>query len=393
VPGPTEPNRLFAHAATAVGLTHNPWEFPVTARTIYEELDKAGRDWAFFFNDISDSAVFPQLKKRIDRLLRFDTFAQHCSAGSLPAYSFLCPRYNDAPGLFPNSEHAPFDIRYGDNLIADVYDALRASPIWDSTLLIVTFDEHGGYYDHVSPPATGVSNPDGLTSPTAYDRQQARKNPKANGYLLKPEYSFDFTRLGLRVPAVLVSPWIAKGVVDSTRYQHTSIFATLRDLFGIGTLTKRDAEARSFSTVLSLPRPRTNAPPTLNRPTLPKPDGQHLKRPPTQRQKDMWPILSHLDGHPHSGTVTRPPATRLAAHRYIEERLAAHERFHRERRRKAAYEVRRQRDGKYLWRLRGEDGAILAQSTKTFAQAEQAERDIARVRDVAPYARQVGGRR
>jgi phospholipase C len=329
VPGPTEPNRLFVHAGTAVGLTHNPWQFPIKAKTIYEALEAAGKDWMVYFVDINDAIVFPQLKGRVDRMPHFDAFAQHCAAGTLAAYSFICPRYADKDGQFANSQHAPYDIRYGEYLIADVYEALRAHPVWNKTLLVVTYDEHGGYYDHISPPTSGVSNPDGLTSPTAYDKQQAQANPKKNGYLLQPNYVFDFTRLGLRVPAVLVSPWIARGVVDSTRYQHTSIFATLRDLYGIGTLTKRDAEAKSFASVLSLKSPRTDAPLTLKRPPLPAPDPGHMAKPPTDRQKDLWPILSHLDGHKDSGKVTEPPSTRAAAAKYIEERVAAHESFHR----------------------------------------------------------------
>ena len=388
VPGPTEPNRLFVHAGTSMGLTHNPWQFPVTARTIYEELDAAGRDWAFYFFDINDAVVFPKLKPRIDRMLRFEAFAQQCAAGTLPAYSFVCPRYADKAGQFANSQHAPYDIRYGEHFIADVYEALRAHPIWEKTLLIVTYDEHGGYYDHVTPPVTGVSNPDGLVSPTQYDREQARANPNASGYLLKPGYVFDFTRLGLRVPALLISPWIARGLVDSTRYQHTSILATLRDLFGVGTLTKRDAEATSFSSVLSLKAPRTNTPATLKRPTLPAPDSGHLAKPPTDRQKDLWPILSHLDGHRDSGKVTKPPKTRAAAHAYIEERQAAHERFHRERRRKAAFEVVG-RGHRYSWRLRDDTGAVVAHSATTFRSPQAAADHISRVRDLAPYARQV----
>src|SRR5262249_58939677 len=105
----------------------------------------------------------------------------------------------------PNSQHAPYDVRNGENLIADTYEALRAGPQWEQTLLIVTYDEHGGYYDHVSPPATNVANPDGLVSPTAYDKKHAQQEPKRNGYLLKPAQQFDFKRLGLRVPAGVAS--------------------------------------------------------------------------------------------------------------------------------------------------------------------------------------------
>src|ERR1051326_4416534 len=172
VPGPTQPNRLFAHAATSIGLTHNVWDLPINASTIYDELDKAGRDWAFYYYDLSDSDSFPALKGQVDRILQFGAFAQMSSAGTLPSYSFLCPRYSDTPqGDKANSQHAPYDVRYGEYLIADVYEALRNGPLWEKSLLIVTYDEHGGYYDHVAPPVTGVSNPDGLSSPTEYDKE------------------------------------------------------------------------------------------------------------------------------------------------------------------------------------------------------------------------------
>src|SRR5260221_886964 len=173
VPGPTQPNRLFVHAGTAAGFTHNVWSRSFANRTIYEELEKAGHDWAVFYFDLRDSDSFPQISKRTERVLRFDSFLAQAKAGTLPSYAFLCPRYNEPkqPGdLPPNSQHAPYDVRNGENLIADVYEALRNGPGWESTLLVVTYDEHGGYYDHVSPPATNVANPDGLISPTEDDK-------------------------------------------------------------------------------------------------------------------------------------------------------------------------------------------------------------------------------
>jgi phospholipase C len=387
VPGPTEPNRLFAHSATSTGLVHNVWNLPINAPTIYEELDKAGHDWAFFFFDLSDSNSFPALKKRTNRILKFTAFYSQAKAGTLPTYSFLCPQYADGKdGSHANSQHAPYDIRYGELLIADVYEALRSSPLWNQTLLIITYDEHGGYFDHVSPPA--AVSPDGLSSPTSYDKQQAAKDPKQNGYLIKPNMTFGFNRLGLRVPCVLVSPWIRKGTVDSTPYQHTSIFATLRDLFGVGTLTKRDAGARSFFAQLrQLSKPRTDAPMKLTRPVVTA-AAADLKQPLTDRQKELWPILSQLDGHKDSGVVTRPPNTRAAAADYIQERIAAHNRFHRERRRKAAYKIVYQA-GSYSWRLHDEKGETLATSSKTYATSEEATADIQRMRDLAPAARQV----
>jgi phospholipase C len=394
VPGPTQPNRLFVHAATAGGFVHNVWDQPFTVQTVYDALDKAGHDWAVFYFDLRDSDSFPAIKKQVNRVLAFDSFQAQAKQGSLPSYSFLCPRYNepkDPSDPPPNSQHAPYDVRNGENLIADVYEALRAGPLWDQTLLIITYDEHGGYYDHVSPPAKGVNNPDGLTSPTKYDQQQAQKNAKENGYLLKPAYKFDFQRLGLRVPAVLVSPWIPRGSVAKDAYQHTSILATLRDLFGIGVLTDRDRQAKSFASQLSLTSARTDAPALLNRPPLqPGASAQALAAPQTDQQKDMWPLLSQLDGHPDSGKVTAPPKTRGEATDYIKTRLAAHQAYHRARRRKAAYRVSHE-SGRYSWKLHDEHNKVIAVSPSHYRSRHEAEAHIAQLRDLAPFARQVDG--
>ncbi len=390
VPGPTEPNRLFVHAATSAGFVDNEWQAPISAQTVYQLLEQAGFDWAFFFVDLSDSDSFPALKSRTTRIFQLSAFAQQASAGTLPTYSFLCPQMNTGKdGSQPNSQHAPYDIRLGENLIADVYEALRNGPLWNNSLLIVTYDEHGGYFDHVSPP-NGVSNPDRLTSPNAYVKQLAQNDPKNKGYLTKPNMQFDFTRLGLRVPTVLISPWIQKGTVDSTPYQHTSIMATLRDLFGIGSLTKRDAEAKSFAAQLrKLNAPRTDAPTKLNRPAMPPPaSAADMQKPITDRQKDMWAMLSQLDGHPDSGKVTPPPPTRAAAAEYIQQRLQAHEQFHRLRRRKAFYEIHAAGKGKFGWRFHDDKGKVLATSTQSYASPMQAQSDIERMRDLAPFARQ-----
>ena len=396
VPGPTQPNRLFTHAATSGGFTHNVWSQPFNVKTIYDELDKAGHDWGVYYFDLRDSDSFPQVKKRIDRVQPFPSFLAQAKGGTLPSYSFLCPRYNepkvptDPP---PNSEHAPYDVRNGENLIADVYEALRAGPGWAQTLLVVTYDEHGGYFDHVMPPSTGVANPDGLTSPTAVDRQAAKRDPKKNGYLLQPDYQFDFTRLGLRVPTLLISPWVPAGAVLKQPLQHTSVLATLRELFGIGTLTKRDAQAASFASALSLGSARSDAPTTLNRPALVPVTAKTAQAPLTHQQTDMWPLLSQLDGHKDSGKVTPPPATRQQAADYIAERIAAHDRFHRARRRKASYVVSRSTGGRFGWVLKDEAGKPLASAARLYETQAEAEAAVAKVRDLGPFARQFGPKR
>ena len=117
----------------------------------------------------------------------------------------------------PNDQHPPHNVSYGESLIASVYNAVRGGPGWQNTLLIITYDEHGGCYDHVVPPP---ATPPGGQSPDG----------------------FDFSSFGVRVPAVIVSPWVPKGSVirppGDTPFDHTSIIATLRKLFPFTPLTR-----------------------------------------------------------------------------------------------------------------------------------------------------------
>jgi hypothetical protein len=145
-----------------------------------------------------------------------------------------------------NDQHPPHDVALGEYLIADVYEALRASPQWEHSLLVILSDEHGGIYDHMPPPM--AINPDGKRS-------------------TKPRFGFD--RLGVRIPAVIVSPYIPAGTIDSRVYDHTSVLATVEKRFQLAPLTKRDAAAHTFDGNLRLASPRTDTPRTLLRPTDP----------------------------------------------------------------------------------------------------------------------------
>jgi hypothetical protein len=133
-------------------------------------------------------------------------------------------------------------VKLGEYLIAEVYDALRSSQFWEKSLLVILYDEHGGFFDRVPPPGL-VPSPDGKKS----------KHP-----------DFDFTRLGVRVPAILVSPYVEKGQVDSTIYEHSSLPATIRILFDLPEgLTARDKAANTFEKNLSRSIPRSDTPLTL----------------------------------------------------------------------------------------------------------------------------------
>ena len=257
--------------------------------------------------------------------LAFNTSSSSCSriARSITSsgYSFIVPCFfaKDQPA---NSQHAPQDARYGDNLVADVYDALRSNvDVWNQTVLIVTYDEHGGFYDHVVPPSQGVANPDGINSP-----------PPGDTASWVPKFGFD--RLGFRVPAVIASPWVARGSVDSTPYQHTSVLATLKSLYGLPAfLTKRDAQAKAFDGLFQkASKPRTDTPQTLPRVPLPKitvakSDPAHpANQPLDETQKEILHGVHALtaSSHPEGPSIDTLPKTQGDAATHIRARYKRH---------------------------------------------------------------------
>ncbi|MCA9696733.1 MAG: DUF1508 domain-containing protein [Myxococcales bacterium] len=377
VPGPTEPNRLFMHAATSTGLTYNPWNQDVLdTPTIYERLEAAGKDWAMYGFDLFDSTNYQSLRDKPQGKLPFEQFLADAAAGKLPFYTFLCPRYADAPAGQANSQHAPHDVRFGDALIAQVYAAVRASPAWPKTLLIITHDEHGGYYDHVLPPA--VEAPDASVSPNAFMENEAARYHKT--YLTEAEYVFRFDYLGFRVPALLVSPLIPKGSVAHTAYRHTSVLRFIADLIGSAPLTKRDANAASFAAELSLSSPRTDCPQTVPSPALPKTATKALLSQPPSAKQDEWTrrYTTHLQGHPDTGTPTRREfPTRRDLYDYIAERNR-HDDWYRAGER-GRFEIYRDKDKHWRWRLRdGKD--IIAMSSDTYSSEAAAREAFSRLR-------------
>jgi phospholipase C len=257
VPGPTQPNRLYLHAATSAGFAHNVWSQQFDLVTIYEQVQNAGKTWSTYEFDTNEVREFTRINKQTQSFKKFEAFKGDVDGGTLPNYCFIVPRFNNAADGMANSEHPPEDVRYGDNLIADVYETLRSNnDVWNTSVLVITYDEHGGFYDHVAPPS--AVNPDGINSPAPGDKAS-----------YAPPFKFD--RLGLRVPAVIVSPWVGKGVVESAQLQHTSILVTAREIFEISKpLTKRDAAANSFANLFSQATPRADAPLTLPRASLPQ---------------------------------------------------------------------------------------------------------------------------
>jgi len=181
----------------------------------------------------------------------FDEFKNEIASTVYPwLYTWIEPNYGDTVrGTYRggNSQHPMDGVTQGEALIKSTYEAIRNSPHWNTSLLIVTWDEHGGFYDHVAPPS---AVPPGDT----------RVGNKFN------QYHFAFDRYGVRVPAVIVSPLIPANLIDHRLYDHSSIPATIEAVFGLAPLTERDKTANDVTSLLSLATPRTNA-----RTTLPDP--------------------------------------------------------------------------------------------------------------------------
>jgi phospholipase C len=178
----------------------------------------------------------------------------------------------------PNDEHPPHNIAYGEQLIAAVYNAVRSGPAWKHTLLVITYDEHGGCYDHVVPPP--ATPPDDKTSD-----------------------GFDFGYFGVRVPAVIISPYVpAKSIIRPaglTPFDHTSIIATLCKLFGIKPLTKRDEVAPDLVDALAAfhTGPDNDGPQSIAAPAVPAARPQVARaaaKPPNDLQRSLAAAAVHL---------------------------------------------------------------------------------------------------
>ncbi len=259
VPSQTRPNPAFAHAGTSNGRVDNghppdplKWNVP----TIFNVLQSIGARWSVYsvliltpsltrnmFPKLWDPWLTPHFKQ-------FTAFVDDCANDTLPRYSFIEPSFV----LDPNDQHPPHDTIAGEAFLHAIWTAVSSSPGWSETLLVITYDEHGGCYDHVLPPF-GAAPPDAASRPG--------------------DQGFGFDRFGVRVPAVLVSPWIAPGTVfrstTGVPHDHTSILATLRDWLEIPPAVMLDsariATAPTVEHVLTLSSPRRDIP-TIEAPTL-----------------------------------------------------------------------------------------------------------------------------
>lgn len=315
VPSQTFCNRSFFNASSSSGFVTNDggsggygkWRGN-TAKTIFEHLEGTA-SWAVYYDE---SQVVP-LTGFINahslerfwktRFFGMERFYEDVRSGSLPAYAFVEPRlvydHNDMhPPVASYVAHLPHgkdvaigaynDIRAGEKLLHDVYTAIRTSDADGSnalnTMLLVTFDEHGGCYDHVPPPA--AVPPGGLE---------------------KGEMAFEFDRLGVRVPAIAISAWTKAGTIIHDEMHHGSAIATLCRKYGLPPLTERDREAQDLRNAVNLsePRdPRDDWPVTEPQAVPPNPEGRgpfshdHARRPLTPPGLALMGILTARLGLP-----------------------------------------------------------------------------------------------
>jgi phospholipase C len=254
VPSETWPNRAFAHSASSNSHVNNSpgnplfWHIPTIFNRIASRPDLS---WRLYYDDYFASltrSVMSQLWAPVHtkNFQPVKQFLDDAKSGNLPSYSFIEPTFMPNPftGDAPNDFHPVHDVTIGDAFIGKIFNAVVTSPQWQANevLFMITFDEHGGLYDHVAPPTNAVP-PD--------------SRPGA--------YGFDFRRYGVRVPAILVSPFVPKGSVfragGDIAFDHTSILATVERRFGIDPLSQRDAAAADLGPVLSLKTPRNDASP------------------------------------------------------------------------------------------------------------------------------------
>jgi phospholipase C len=279
-PGPTWPNRFYVHAASPSdeGQVDSPDNlaiaeaivgFPISNRfhfangTIYDRLHEKGLK-----HKIYAANGCPQVRgieaNSVDlNIARLTDLPGDLHQATYEfSYIFIEPD-NGTAGFdgwaggcesgTQNDMHPPSDVRDGEQLIKQVYEHIRNSPIWDEAVLVVTFDEHGGFFDHVAPPPA----------------------PPPGDGAIDHTHDFQFDRLGVRVPTLLISPLIRRNVVDHTQFDHTSVLASVERLFNLDSLTARDAAAQDFLHLFTEVEPRTDTPAVLN----PYVDGAFLRAP------------------------------------------------------------------------------------------------------------------
>lgn len=246
VPGPTNPNRAYLTSGASHGHGMNDDDFlnsTLPQRSIFQQLSELNITWVNYSNttDFPPDAMFytwaAESGKNETHVKPIDQFYSDAESGHLPQFTWINPECCSFMSF-----HPPSPINMGEGFVKTVYEALRSSPQWEDTLFILTFDEHGGFADHVPPPE-GVPPGDNLT----YTEEAGDGKPT----------TFHFDRLGIRVPTLLISPWVGKGIVQnrpaaqSGEFTHTSILKFLSQLWDLDILTPRVQWSSNFAHLIT----------------------------------------------------------------------------------------------------------------------------------------------
>ncbi|PQE08487.1 phosphatidylglycerol specific phospholipase protein [Rutstroemia sp. NJR-2017a BBW] len=265
VPGPTNPNRAYITSGTSHGHGKNDNAFNVygiPVKSVFQQLTEANITWMNYQNSTTgpglgfnpDAAFYNWTKSSgayKTNIAPLQQFYDDAAKGTLPQFTYINPECCSY-----QSFHPPSPITLGENFIKGIYEAVRNSPQWNETLFILTFDEHGGFGDHVPPPVNVPAGDDLTHTEVAPDGKNM---------------TFDFKRLGIRVPTLLISPWVGKGIVENKgrnnggEYTHTSILNFLGELWGLAPLTPRVSWSATFEHLITS-KYRSNTPATLPNP-------------------------------------------------------------------------------------------------------------------------------
>ncbi|MGX9787513.1 alkaline phosphatase family protein [Mycobacterium sp. MMS18-G62] len=272
MPGPTEPNRMFVHAATSRDYDDSPsgakqgstifgidadfilaWPtdgqahihhgFTFPGGTIFSRLRAAKLPFRIYTDDGTPNAAELNDIELTD-IHSYERFADDINSGNYePVYTFIEPDYDTAlieeSSVGGNSQHPRGSVAAGERFIKETYEAIRRSPLWGESMTIVTYDEHGGFYDHVAPPP---GRPTGSVG---------------------SDHGFTFDRLGPRVPTIVISPLAPRNLVEHRHFDHCAILATVERVFGLPPLLERDKLGSGLNHLITLDTPRTDAPVTL----------------------------------------------------------------------------------------------------------------------------------
>jgi phospholipase C len=259
--GPTLPNRFYWHAGTSAGYrsnaVYNDSDNPLDVDTVYHRLQAKGIDWRYYFGNLP---VISVANERLVTSRRFTNeylqekvknfgdseysegqFFKDAMAGTLPPVTYIDPAF------YVNDDHPPTHPMLAQALIASIYTALAKSPQWKNCMFVITYDEHGGFYDHVSPPTLPATDDD------TFERFPVDENGIPTGGPNAPTQT-EFTQLGFRVPAMVIGPYVKQGYVSSVQYNHTSALKHLQNVFDLDPLTARVTAANDLTDCIDMER-------------------------------------------------------------------------------------------------------------------------------------------